>query len=66
MLVPFRVLLPKRIFVEAKTQQEVQALTKEYMQRYPHYSLISIENGFAICEIIDSRKVGGKDSGNLV
>ncbi|WP_096269476.1 hypothetical protein [Paucisalibacillus globulus] len=59
MLVPFRVLLPKRIFEDAKTEQEVQALTKEYMQRYPHYFLIYIENGFAICERNNKNPNGG-------
>ncbi|WP_026908925.1 hypothetical protein [Paucisalibacillus globulus] len=58
MLVPYKVLLPKRIFKKAKSEQEVQALTKEYMQRYPHYSLIDIENGFAICERNNSLQEG--------
>lgn len=47
---PFRVLLPKRIFEQSNNELEVQALTKEYMQRYPHYSIIRIENSYAICE----------------
>lgn len=66
MLVPYKVLLPKRIFNKAKDEKEVQALVLDYMQRYPHYSLIDIENGFAICDRINSNKTGGENSGNLV
>lgn len=50
MFVPYKVLLPKHIFKGQKSEKEVLALTKEYMQRYPHYTLIRIENGFAVCE----------------
>lgn len=50
MNVPYKVLLPKRIFEGQKSEKEILSLAKEYMQRYPHYSFICIENGFAICE----------------
>jgi hypothetical protein len=61
MFVPYKVLLPKRIFRKAKSEQEVQALTKEYMMRYPHYSLICIEDGFALCERINNSTQEGKN-----
>lgn len=53
MLVKFRVLLPKWVFENSLTDEDVQANTINYMQRYPHYVLIKIENGFAICDRIN-------------
>ena len=59
MLVPYKVLLPKRLFQENKIDEELMDLVLDYMERYPHYHIVSIENGFAICE----RKV--KEGGNI-
>lgn len=50
MLVPYRVLLPKRLFANSKNQKELKALILDYMQRYPHYLFLYEENGFAICD----------------
>jgi len=47
LIVPYRVLLPKWVF---ENEKQVMTRAKRYMQRYPHYSLIRIENGFAICD----------------
>lgn len=44
----YRVLLPKWVFKSDENEQ--YALVKKYMQRYPHYILISVKNGFAVCE----------------
>ena len=49
MLVNYRVLLPKWVFESSLTNDDVQAKALNYMQRYPHYIVIKIENGFAIC-----------------
>ena len=49
MLNPYKVLLPKWVFKEEDNEKQVQARAQYYMQRYPHYNLIRIENGFAIC-----------------
>ncbi|SEQ22715.1 hypothetical protein SAMN05216232_1959 [Virgibacillus subterraneus] len=50
------VLLPKWIFEKSNNEKEVQALVLDYMQRYPEYNLISINNGFAICESIQQKR----------
>lgn len=44
----YRVLLPKWVFKSDENEQ--YALVKKYMQRYPHYILISVVDGFAVCE----------------
>ncbi len=49
------VLLPKWIFENSNNEKEVQAHVLDYMQRYPEYNLISIKNGFAICERIQQK-----------
>ncbi|MBP1950258.1 hypothetical protein [Virgibacillus litoralis] len=56
MLVPFRVLLPKWVYDKAENQQEIHNKALEYMQRYPHYTVTNIKNGFAICERIELKK----------
>lgn len=48
--VPFRVLLPKRIFQEARDQDHLKMLVLEYMQCYPDYAVRKIKDGFAVCE----------------
>ncbi len=50
MLEERRVLLPPRIFEEAKDKQELQQLIVEYMKRYPDYSIVRVKDGFAICK----------------
>lgn len=54
MLAPYRVLLPRWVFEHAETDQEVLKNAIHYMQRYPHYTVIHVENRFAICERINS------------
>jgi len=54
MLVPYKVLLPQWVFEHVETDQEVLTNTIQYIQRYPHYTVNRIENGFAICERINS------------
>lgn len=49
----YRVKLPKWVF-NPSDEQEQESLIKRYMQRYPHYFVIQVENGFAICERIKS------------
>ncbi|EIT85948.1 hypothetical protein A374_08934 [Fictibacillus macauensis ZFHKF-1] len=49
-MVPYRVLLPKRIWRECSTKAEIVQAVKEYMQRYPHYIVKGVKNGFALCE----------------
>ena len=44
-----KVLLPKWVF-EPTSKKEQNTLIMQYMQRYPHYAVIAIENGFAVCE----------------
>jgi hypothetical protein len=46
----YPVLLPKRIWKEAKDEAHLKRLILEYMKRYPHYRVKSVKNGFAICE----------------
>ncbi|UFU00341.1 hypothetical protein KO561_05160 [Radiobacillus kanasensis] len=50
MQVPFRVLLPKRIFEQSRNKDEILSAIKEYMQRYPNYVVLRVEKHFAICE----------------
>lgn len=56
MIEHFRVLLPKWIFEKAKNDDEIHAYVNKYMQRYPHYTLLKIENGFAVCDRIQMSK----------
>lgn len=43
-----RVLLPRWVF-ESKNEQEVKDNALEYMQRYPHYVVVRVEDDFALC-----------------
>lgn len=51
MLVPYKVLLPEYVF-ESKNEEEIWSKALKYMESYPHYHVIRIENKFAICERI--------------
>jgi len=44
-----RVLLPKRLWEQARDQEHLKRLILEYMLRYPDYRIKSVKNGFAIC-----------------
>jgi hypothetical protein len=46
----FKVLLPKRIWRENTTKEDIVTAVKEYMTRYPHYRVKGVKDGFAICE----------------
>lgn len=56
MLVPFKVLLPKRIFKTSRNEDELMFNVLVYMQRYPHYVFSHLEGNFAVCEKIKSLK----------
>lgn len=43
-----RVLLPKWVF-EANSDSEVSQNVSLYMQRYPHYAVVRLEDRFALC-----------------
>lgn len=47
MLVPYRVLLPNWVF---SNNRVIESHLKQYMQRYPHYSVIRVEGMYAICK----------------
>lgn len=44
----YRVLLPDWVFED---ESNVKTKAEQYLQRYPHYYLVDIKEGFAICEI---------------
>lgn len=46
----FKVLLPKCIWRENTSKEDVVHAVKEYMLRYLHYRVKGVKNGFAICE----------------
>jgi hypothetical protein len=46
----FKVLLPKRIWRENTSKEDIVHAVKEYMLRYPNYRVKGVKNGFAICE----------------
>ena len=47
---PYKVLLPRWIWEEAQSKEHFKQLVLEYMQRYPHYKVKSVQGKFAICE----------------
>ncbi|WP_200411395.1 hypothetical protein [Virgibacillus salexigens] len=57
MLVPYKVLLPKWVYEQPISEDEFYSSVLQYMQRYPHYHVLYVENGFAICERI-AKKAG--------
>lgn len=46
----FRVLLPSRMFEEARDKEDFKRMLAEYMRRYPNYIVKAIKDGFAVCE----------------
>lgn len=49
--VPYRILLPKWIFISSFTEEELINRTKEYLKRrYPDRIFIRVEGKYAICE----------------
>lgn len=48
--VPYRVLLPERLFKEARDKEHLKMLVLQYMRHYPNYVVKSVKNGFAICD----------------
>lgn len=49
--VPFRVLLPKSIWEDARSKEHFKQLLSEYMKiSYPHYIVTMIEKPYALCE----------------
>lgn len=45
-----KVVLPERLWKEARDDNHLKQLVLDYMQRYPDYVVIRIENPFAVCE----------------
>lgn len=55
MLVPYKVLLPQYVF-KSRDKEEIWNKALKYMESYPHYHVIRIENKFAICERIEKER----------
>jgi len=48
--VPTNIVLPVRLWEEAKDQEELKQLVVNYIKKnYPDYKVKSIKNGMAIC-----------------
>lgn len=47
--IPYKVLLPERLWKEANDKKHLKRLVLEYMERYPHYKVIKIQGKFAVC-----------------
>lgn len=47
--VPYKVLLPRWIWEEAEDKEHFKKLVMGYMERYPHYKVVRIQEKFAIC-----------------
>lgn len=48
--VPTHVVLPARLWKEAKDNDELKSLILQYMERYPQYKVKTVKNGIAICQ----------------
>lgn len=48
--VPYKVLLPARIWERAQNKEHLKELVLNYMRRYPDYSIKKVKGRFAICE----------------
>lgn len=46
---PYKVLLPRWIWEEAKDKEHFKQLVREYMRRYPDLTVKRVADGFAIC-----------------
>jgi hypothetical protein len=46
----YRVLLPKWIWEKATSKEEAKRFVKDYMKHYPHYRVVAVKDGFAICQ----------------
>lgn len=53
MFVPYKVLLPDWVFAQPGKERE---LAETYLQRYPHYHLIKIDNRLAVCERVNQKE----------
>ena len=55
MITRTKVLLPEWILKQQSTisEQKFLSIVREYLTRYPNYQLISVNNGFAVCDRID-------------
>lgn len=48
--VPHRVLLPKKIWEQARDKEHLKRLIYEYIAKgYPDYRIKAVKDGFAIC-----------------
>lgn len=45
----YKVGLPPNLWEKATSEQHLNELILKYMERYPHYDVIGVSNGFAIC-----------------
>lgn len=52
MINTYKVLLPKWVF-ESDNESDIEQNIVKYLQRYPHYVFEKLEDGFAICTLIE-------------
>lgn len=45
------VLLPAWVFEQAQDKNQQRQLIKQYMKRYPGYTILEVKGRFAICDI---------------
>lgn len=57
-----KVLLPQSILIkrEVLNDYEFCNLVRVYLRKYPDYSLVKVQDSFAICESIKIQKKGGR------
>jgi hypothetical protein len=48
--VPYRVLLPERIWEQARDKDHFKQLLAAYMKNYPHYIVKAVDGRMAVCE----------------
>ncbi|MGP7817739.1 hypothetical protein [Niallia sp. 01092] len=48
--VPTHVVLPERLWEEAKDAEHLKELILQYMQRYPQLKVKTVHNGMAVCK----------------
>jgi hypothetical protein len=51
--VPFKVLLPNRIWEQRSNKEIFKTEVKKYMERYPHYKVLKVADQMAWCQRIE-------------
>ena len=46
------VVLPRRIWQDARDKEHFKQLVQQYMRKYPGYTIKKIDKYYAICEVI--------------